>query len=230
MIALEVIAEALGDLKKRCFLTGGVSIPFYITDQLEEAPRATLDIDVALEVYSAREYYDVIEKQLRSRGFNHDLSQDAPICRWRWEDLVVDIMPVDENVLGFANPWYRAGLDHTIPLVISEKCHWRILSAPYALAAKLAAFWSRGVSDPGNSHDLEDILTIINGRAEIVQEMEAAPEDCRQYVANSCFKLLNDRALRDVLAYHLPYGIAGQQRLSVVLERLKRLSLAQPPP
>lgn len=38
---IEQVALALGELKERCFLAGGVSIPFYITDVLEEPPRVT---------------------------------------------------------------------------------------------------------------------------------------------------------------------------------------------
>jgi hypothetical protein len=32
--------------------------------------------------------------------------QGAPICRWIYQDIKVDVMPTDENVLGFNNQWY----------------------------------------------------------------------------------------------------------------------------
>jgi hypothetical protein len=203
-----------------------VSIPFYITDPLEESPRVTLDIDVAIEVYSAREYRDIIEMRLRERGFQHDVSPGAPICRWRWDEFIVDIMPVDESILGFANPWYQAELAHTMPIIVSSRCEWRVLSAPFALAAKLAAFWSRGAEDPSNSHDLEDLLTLVNGRPELVLEVGSASAECHDYVAKSCTRLLTEKHFREVLEHHLPFGLAGQQRFPIVLERLQRLSRA----
>lgn len=49
---IEKVAAAMGDLKDRCFLAGGASIQFYLTDKLEENPRVTLDIDVVIEVES----------------------------------------------------------------------------------------------------------------------------------------------------------------------------------
>jgi hypothetical protein len=224
LTAIEVVAEGLGELKDRCFLTGGVSIPFYITDPLEEPPRVTLDVDVAIEVHSAQEYREVIESRLRDQGFKHDISEGAPICRWIWHGIIVDIMPVEASVLGFSNPWYQAGLNHTIPISVSARCQWRILSAPFALAAKAAAFWSRGAEDPSNSHDLEDLVTLINGRPEIIEEVGRASAECREYITAFCKALLEEARFREVLSHHLPFGDVGQQRLPVVLERLERIA------
>lgn len=221
LTAIEIVSESLGDLKERTFLTGGVSIPFYITDRLEEPPRVTYDIDIVIEVFSAREFRDVIEAELRQRGFRNDTTSGV-ICRWRLDEIVVDIMPADESVLGFTNPWYQAGLTHTMPIPISSRCHWRILSAPFAFAAKLSAFWSRGSDDPSSSHDLEDLLTMTNGRPELAVEAGNAPAECRRYIAESCAKLLTEKRFREILPYHLP--LAGQQRFPMILERLERLA------
>jgi hypothetical protein len=223
-MAIEIVASALGELKGRSFLTGGVSIPFYITDPLEEPPRATLDIDVAIEVYSAVEFRNVVEARLRDQGFVNDTTQGAPICRWKWDEIIVDIMPIEESVLGFTNPWFQAGIDHMMPITVTEKCSWRVLSAPFALAAKLEAFWSRGAADPGSSHDLEDILTIVNGRLEVVIEVGNAPEACQRYVAESFNNILTEQRLLEVLSFHMPYGQVGQQRLSVVLDRMRQIA------
>ncbi len=222
-MAIEIVALALGELKDRSFLTGGVSIPYYVTDPLEATPRVTLDIDVVIEIYSAVEFRDVMETRLRKKGFGNDMSQGAPICRWKYDEIILDVMPMDESVLGFTNPWYQAGMRHMIPITINERCSWRVLSAPFALAAKLEAFWSRGAADPGSSHDLEDILTIVNGRGEIVQDVLGAPEECRKYVAESFSRILQESRFFEVLAFHLPFGQMGQQRLSIVLDRMRHI-------
>lgn len=223
-MAIEIVASALGELKDRSFLTGGVSIPFYITDPLEEAPRATLDIDVAIEVYSAVEFRNVVENRLREQGFVNDTSQGAPICRWKLNEIIVDIMPIEESVLGFTNPWYQAGLSHTMPITVTERCPWRVLSAPFALAAKFEAFWSRGAADPGSSHDLEDILNMVNGRLEVVPEIAQAPDFCRRYLTESFSRILTEARFLEVLSFHLPFGQIGQQRLPVVLGRMRQIA------
>jgi len=49
--------------------------------------------------------------------------------------------------------------------------HIRVVTAPYFLATKLEAFRGRGRDDYANSHDLEDLLTVIDGRETLVQEV-----------------------------------------------------------
>lgn len=50
--------------------------------------------------------YHALERQFAKRGFSRDVSEGAPICRWRLRDIEVDLMPTDEKILGFANRWY----------------------------------------------------------------------------------------------------------------------------
>lgn len=40
-------------------------------------------------------------ERLRALGFREDQREGAPLCRWLVEDLVVDVMPARERVLGF---------------------------------------------------------------------------------------------------------------------------------
>lgn len=181
---IEAVAIALGTLKSRCFLTGGASIPFYITDALEELPRVTLDIDVVVEISSAQEFRNEIEVKLRSQGFVNDMSEGAPICRWTLGSITVDIMPTDESILGFTNSWHREGASTLMPVKVSRHCNWRILSPPYALAAKCEAFTNRGAADPGSSSDLEDIVTLVNGRPSLLEEVQSAAPNCKGYLAS----------------------------------------------
>jgi hypothetical protein len=105
---IAAVALALGEVKTRCLLTGGASVPFYCTERQDEAPRPTRDVDVVLHVQARGDYRD-IEDLLRQRGFRHDTSEGAPICRWILHDRIpVDVMPLDGAVLGFTNPWYAA--------------------------------------------------------------------------------------------------------------------------
>ena len=45
-------------------------------------------------------------ERLRTLGFREDRREGAPLCRWLFEDLVIDVMPALERVLGFTNRWY----------------------------------------------------------------------------------------------------------------------------
>lgn len=217
---IERVAIALGHLKDRCLLAGGASIPFYITDSLEEKPRVTDDIDVVIEVSTAAEFRG-IEAQLRTQGFLNDTSQGAPICRWLLEGIKVDVMPSKESILGFAEGWYQAGFSTAMQVKVTDTCSWRVLSPPFAVAAKFAAFWDRGIVDPGASPDLEDIISIVNGRQELRDELANAEPACREYVRGSISKVLANPGTADVIQYHLP--LAGQQRASIVHQRLKEM-------
>jgi hypothetical protein len=46
----------------------------------------------------------------------------------------------------------------------------RSITAPYFLATKLEAFQSRGKGDVFASHDLEDVIAVIDGRPAITEE------------------------------------------------------------
>jgi hypothetical protein len=218
---IERVTIALGDLKDRCLLAGGASIPYYITDALEETPRVTDDIDVVIEVRTAAEFRG-IEAQLREQGFLNDTSQGAPICRWLFDGIKVDVMPSKESILGFAEGWHQAGFSTAMQISVTDSCLWRILSPPFAMAAKFAAFWDRGVTDPGASTDLEDIISIVNGRPEMGSELANAETACRDYVGDSISKILASAGIMDVIQYHLPP--AGQQRATIVHDRLKKMA------
>ena len=65
----------------------------------------------------------------------------------------------------------------------------RLVSASAFVATKLEAFASRGGGDFLTSHDLEDVLNIVDGREELIGELAAAPADmrkiCWEYESNS---------------------------------------------
>jgi hypothetical protein len=221
---IEKVAYALGALKDRCFLSGGASIPYYITDRLEELPRVTLDIDVIIEIGSAQEYRSKVEKQMRANGFVNDTSEGAPICRWKLGLITVDLMPTKASILGFSNKWYQAGIASLVETRITQSCRWRILSPPFMIATKCTAFSDRGIGDPGSSSDLEDIITLLNGRPELASEISDAPPECKDFVSKWIGDALQNPAIIDVIPYHLPPHGAGQARLPIVLERMKRIS------
>jgi hypothetical protein len=49
-------------------------------------------------------------ERLRALGFLEDTSEGAPLCRWVHSGTILDVMPLDEKILGFSNRWYRAAM------------------------------------------------------------------------------------------------------------------------
>jgi len=127
-------------------------------------------------------------------------------------------------VLGFSNPWYKAGWSSAQLVDITSRCRWQILTPPFMLAAKCVAYLSRGAADPISSHDLEDIIRLINARPELENEISNSPEACRQYLVRFFATMLTYRDLRPLIRGHLAPDTSSQQRLGIVIERMRRIS------
>jgi hypothetical protein len=70
------------------------------------------------------------------------------------------------------------------------------------------------------SHDLEDIVTVIDGRAELADELQRAEKPLRIQVTEQAQALLAHPELLNAL----PGIVAQPIRASVVLERLQRIA------
>jgi hypothetical protein len=103
---------------------------------------------------------------------------------------------------------------------LAEGLVLRHLTAPYFLATKFEAFRDRGQNDVFLSHDLEDILTVVEGRSTLAAEVGAAPDDVRRHVARSVAGLL---ALPP-FANALPGLLSDPEQENNVLARLGRIS------
>ena len=151
-----------------------------ITDRASAAPRPTTDVDVITEAYSYGEY-EALSARLRGLGLTEDIRQGAPTCRWRQGNSTIDVMPIDERVLGFANRWYRPAMDSAHETELAGLV-LRLITPVYFVATKLEAFHGRGNGDHLASHDLEDVIAVVNGREELGAELRGAPEDVRAYI------------------------------------------------
>jgi len=224
---LEIVAERLGhELCKELVFVGGSVAGLLITDPAMPMIRPTEDVDVICRVLALTEYHRV-EVRLQSRGFVRDMSQDAPICRWRVADLrsvIVDVMPTLASILGFSNRWYPLALDTAVPTQLPNGHEIRLIGAPAFIATKLEAFAGRGNTDYLSSHDLEDLLAVIDGRASLLSECETSAPELRQYLAGRFDQLLKTPAFVEALSGHLPGDAASQARLPDLLVKLQQLA------
>jgi hypothetical protein len=78
---LEIAVHALGDLCESLVFVGGCATGLLVTTVRAHYIRPTEDVDVVTRVATVRGYHDV-EVGLAARGFKHDISPEAPICRW----------------------------------------------------------------------------------------------------------------------------------------------------
>lgn len=218
------VAQALPPkLETQVVFLGGSIVSLLITEAAFAGIRPTKDVDIIIETANRSDFHR-FEESLRNAGFHQILDDDPPIiCRWRINSVVVDIMPCDESILGFSNQWYQAAVKnyHLINLAGTPI---KVVTAPYFLATKAEAFRGRGHNDFLGSHDLEDIITIIDGRSEIIAELKAAEPGLRAYLAKTFKTWLQNRDFRNALPGLLAPDTASQARLPLVISRITEIS------
>lgn len=134
-------------------------------------------------------------------------------------------MPSDPSILGFANQWQGAGIPHAVERQLPSGAVIRAVSPPYLLATKLEAFKGRGERDFLASHDFDDIIALVDGREEVVDELASASADVRDYLSSEVAAMLRDPRFADALFGVLRPDRASQARAErVVLPRLRAIA------
>ncbi|MCX7411917.1 MAG: hypothetical protein NTW36_00530 [Planctomycetia bacterium] len=109
-------------------------------------------------------------------------------------------------------------------------CRWhgliRLVTPACFIATKLAAFGDRGRRNPTASHDLEDMIAVIDSRPEIIGDVAAAPADLRAAIAAGLEAVLALPEAEDVIAAQLLPDAKSQDRLPFVLDRIRGLIAA----
>jgi hypothetical protein len=100
----------------------------------------------------------------------------------------------------------------------------RVITAPYFLATKLEAFYGRGKGDYAASHDLEDVLSVIDGRPELIEEVRHSDVALRLYLAEQFRLLMRKPRFLDAIPGHLLPDAASQARRGIVMERIEELA------
>ena len=141
-------------------------------------------VDAIVEVASLVRYHALAEQPM-AQGFQQTMADNTPPFRWYWHGMQLDLVPLDEKVLGFANRWYKPGFEAATAATLPSGMVLRHLSAPYFMATKLEAFKDRGNNDVYLSHDLEDVITVVDGREELIGELTCAPTNVRDFVVQA---------------------------------------------
>lgn len=112
---------------------------------------------------------------------------------------------------------------HAFKARLSSDIEIRVADAPSFIATKLEAFLDRGAGDYLSSHDLEDVLSIVDGRPELVGELRAADPQLRVFVGTTLADLLADEGFLNALPGLVLEG-SPAVRTPIVLQRLRQLA------
>ena len=219
LIRIKSVYNALEELKETIAFVGGATVSLYV-DRPEQADvRITDDIDVLIEIGSYGEYVRIQEK-LAAIGFHVDPKAKVT-CRYKYQGLTVDIMPTDENVLGFNNKWYKEGFSNLMSYQIDERTAVNIFPPVYFIASKLEAFKGRGNNDGRTSQDFEDIVFVLDNRKTIWQEVNESGQELKHYLKEEWRGFLGNRHLEEWLSAHLEYETAAA-RARLTMNEMKK--------
>lgn len=217
--AVQEVADALGDLCEELILVGGCAVGLLITDTARPPSRATKDVDLVTEVTSLANYYE-LEEKLRTKGFQE---HGDVICRWTRNRLIVDIMPAIDIGHGFTNRWYPLAVQNAQRITLPSGTEIRMVTAAYFIATKLESFRNRGGGNYEH-HDIEDIVNIVDGRSELVDEVRAADESVVEFIKEEIDDLLADPRFTDQLPWQLYPDESNQSRVTLIIERMRKLA------
>ena len=218
---IKAVNNALEELRDRVVFVGGATVSLYADSAAEEI-RPTEDIDIVVEIWARKDYFEIDEK-LRKLGFVND-QESGIICRYKIDGLVVDVMPTQSDILGFTNKWYQPGFEHSISYNLSES-EIKIFSPPYFLASKLEAFIGRGNHDGRTSKDFEDIVFVLQNRLSIWSELVDSDTEVFEYLKHTFANLMSNPNFEEWVDCHAGFGnISATYYIMEELNKLIQLS------
>jgi hypothetical protein len=216
-------ARLLTPILEELVFVGGCTTALLITDKAAADVRPTYDVDAIAEITSYAAYAAFSEK-LKRLGFREDTREGAPLCRWCQQTTTLDVMPLDGSILGFANTWYEPALATAEKRELEPGLTILLVNPVYFCASKLEAFRDRGKNDYFGSRDLEDVIAVVDGREELAGEIQGAKNDVRSYLSKVIGQLLDTRGFLDALPGHLAPDPASQERITIVMARLRNIA------
>jgi len=146
--------------------------------------------------------------------------EDDVICRMRLGELKVDFMPDDKDILGFSNRWYKGALESAENYLLKDDLTIKLITPPFFIATKLEAYLGRGGEDLLGSHDIEDVLYLIDGREELITEIKNIDRDVRCFIIEQITNLLAN----NYIEYAVQGFVRGNKgRENLIFERLETI-------
>jgi len=216
----------LGELLPQVVFIGGTVLELYFTDPAMPETRSSEDVDCLIAASGLGFWLDW-EQRLLAKGFEKLNPGRVPATQWRYQGIRVNLISATPEMMGFENRWFEEGLFHARTHALAGGPRVRIFDPVYFLATKLEALGHRGWQDLRDSKDLEDVLYLIEGRAELFEEIEAAFHEVRSYLRGRLKGLLKHPQLEEAIYCLLPLTNSAAQ-VSRVLLRLREMAQGQP--
>jgi predicted nucleotidyltransferase len=186
---IEFVADGLGEafLAEVAFVGGCTTVMLVTDTAVLDDIRFTDDVDLVIELAGISAWQHLIER-LAAKNFKIT-GEDEVNCRFRFNDVVVDVMPSDPAVLGYANRWFVEGLAKADKFTLPSGTVIQIFKPTYFLATKLEAFSGRGEGDPYHK-DVEDIIILIDGRTELLEEVRQTESELKEFITTGIRELM----------------------------------------
>ena len=221
IVRLKAVSGALGTWKDKVIFVGGATVSLYASRPLAVSIRPTDDVDVVVELVSLGEFYE-LQEHLLKLGFRHDTESNI-VSRFLLQGLKVDFMPTDPAILGFSNRWYPGGVTTAIEHHFSNGAPIRIFTPAYFIASKMEAFKTRGKGDLYSSHDLEDIIFVLDHRDTIEEDILNVDTEVKDYLKYEFAALLRNRSFEEALLGHVEQS-DQMKRKDRIMHLLKNIS------
>ena len=216
--AIETIARALGDLNDHVVYVGGAVAGLYIDDPGAPEARPTKDIDIVVEIASTY-HLEELRQKLAERGI-HFASDEKVVCRFTYQNILLDVMGTKEVGWAPANPWFKDGFVHAHVYCLDE-VDIKIMPLSYYLAAKFTAFKNRG-GDPRTSHDFEDVVYILDNRTTLVADILESDDNVKSFLISEFNAMLTDAILQEAVLAHLEPA-TQTERYEMLVRKLQKI-------
>lgn len=107
---IKQVAIALEELNEKVIYVGGAAVGLYVNDPAADDVRPTKDVDITVKIASLLELEN-IRDNLRHKGFKQSADLDV-VCRFKYHDILVDVMATKPIAWAPANRWFEKGFEH----------------------------------------------------------------------------------------------------------------------
>jgi hypothetical protein len=206
---IKEVAEKLDYLLDEVVFVGGAVVALYADDPAAAEVRPTEDIDIVVGI-STRPGFSTFEEKLRQLGFKNVIESKF-IGRYKVNGIIVDFMPIEENVLGFSNKWYKTGIEQSFLYKIDNDISIRLMPFYYFIASKIEAHNSRNKTDLRTSKDFEDVVYSFDNRLDPLKDMQEARGDVAIYLKGQLDNFMESPNFDEGVYSHLTSASASSR-------------------
>jgi len=213
---IQRVANALGELNDQVIYVGGATVSLYINDPAADDVRPTKDIDISIRVASVA-HLEEIREELIAKGFIQTADSKV-ICRFKLDDILVDVMATKPVGWAPANPWFEEGFNN-LQKVDIDGIAIQIMPLAYFLASKFVAHSDRGGKDPRFSHDFEDIVYILDNRTDWHDVIANETGKVKPFILEQLQIIKESSLLQEAMLGNLFYE-TQEERFQKIMEKI----------